>query len=79
MRWSALDLDEATVSVVAAPIEVHGRPVWTDGKTARSRRTIPLDADTCRTLRTHRALQAEERLAAGLAWEHNRARLPTAR
>ena len=27
----------------AQAVEVHGRPVWTEGKNARSRRTIPID------------------------------------
>ena len=71
LRWSEVDFEQGSVSVVAALIEVHGRPVWTEGKNARSRRTIPLDLDTCRSLRVHRAFQAEERLAAGPDWEDN--------
>jgi integrase len=43
--------------------------VWTDGKNARSRRVIPLDEETLRALGWRRKEQAEERLAAGPAWE----------
>ena len=43
----------------------------TDAKNERSRRVIPLDADTTAALVRHRRLQAEERLAAGRAWEDN--------
>ena len=55
-----------------ALIEVHGRPEWTDGKNARSRRRIPIDPSMTSSLKAHRKFQAEERLAAGRHWvEHD--------
>ena len=43
LRWSAVDLKRGTVRIERALVEVHGRPEWSDGKNARSRRTIPID------------------------------------
>ncbi len=50
---------------------MHGLPTWTDGKNARSRRTIPIDPTTAQHLGAHRRRQAEERLAAGRTWVDN--------
>lgn len=44
---------------------------YSEPKTARSRRSVALDADTVRTLREHHARQAAERLAAGREWIEN--------
>ncbi len=52
-------------------VEVHGRPEWSDGKNARSRRTIAIDESTVRSLAAHRKFQAEERLLAGAGWVDN--------
>jgi integrase len=71
LRWSDLDLRKGTIRVQRALIEVHGRPEWSDGKNARSRRTIPIDASMAKALATHRRFQAEERLAAGVRWVDN--------
>lgn len=68
LPWSAVNLKAGTVRIEQALVEVHGRPEWTEGKNARSRRTIPIDADIAKELATHRKFQAEERLAAGPAW-----------
>jgi integrase len=43
--------------------------VWRDPKRRTSKRTISLDAGTVAALRTHRARQATERLAAGPLWQ----------
>ena len=68
LPWSAVNLKAGTVRIEQALVEVHGRPEWTEGKNARSRRPIPIDPDIARELATHRKFQAEERLAAGPAW-----------
>jgi integrase len=68
LRWSAVDLKKHTVRIERALVEVHGRPEWSDGKNARSRRTISIDPSTMSALAAHRKLQAEERLAAGADW-----------
>jgi len=71
LRWSCVNLRTGTVRIERALVEVHGRPEWTDGKNARSRRTIPIDPDMVGELKAHRRFQAEERLAAGSAWSDN--------
>lgn len=68
LTWPVVDLRKGTVRIEQALIEVHGRPEWTDGKNARSRRTIPIDKSMVAALKAHRRFQAEERLAAGPDW-----------
>jgi integrase len=68
LTWADLDLDAGTVSIDKALVEVKGGLVQTPGKTKRSRRTVPVDADTARMLSAHRAAQNAERLALGAAW-----------
>lgn len=69
LTWSAVDLRKRTVRIERALIEVHGRPEWTDGKNARSRRTIPIDPTMVKALSAHHRFQTEERLAAGRRWD----------
>lgn len=69
LTWDALDLDAGTLTVrqgrtSSAGVEHVGAP-----KSARSRRTLPLDAGTVAALRAVKARQAAERLAAGPAYE----------
>ncbi len=69
LQWSTVNLKAGTLRIEQALVEVHGRPEWTEGKNARSRRTIPIDPDMAKALGAHRKFQAEERLAAGSAWQ----------
>ncbi|MEY2959147.1 MAG: hypothetical protein RLZZ01_1715 [Actinomycetota bacterium] len=69
LTWSAVDVHKGTVRIEQALIEVHGRPEWSEGKNARSRRTIPIDKSAVAALRVHRRFQAEERLLAGPDWQ----------
>jgi integrase len=69
LSWSAVDLRKGTVRIEQALIEVHGRPEWSDGKNARSRRTIPIDKSIVAALKAHRRFQVEERLVAGPDWQ----------
>ena len=71
LKWGNVDLKVGTVRIERALTEVRGRPTWTDGKNARSRRTIPIDPTTAQHLGAHRRRQAEERLAAGSTWVDN--------
>lgn len=68
LKWDDIDAEAHTVRIDEALIEVEGRPVWTDGKNERSRRTFGIDADTAEHLAAHRRLQLEERLLAGPEW-----------
>jgi integrase len=67
LRWSAVDLDAAEVTFGGSTAVIRGQRVEGTTKGGRSR-TISLDRDTVAVLREHRRQQAEERLAAGSAW-----------
>lgn len=56
VRWTDIDLDGATLTVVS-------------GKTDTARRTIDVPASTIAALRAHRKAQAERRLLCGQAWQ----------
>ena len=64
----ALDLDVGRLVVRQALVEVKGELVTSEPKTARSRRTVDLDAGTVAALRAHRAEQHRIRLLAGPGW-----------
>lgn len=68
LTWSSVDLAKGNVFIKKALVEVHGRPEWTEGKSARSRRKIPIDTSVVAVLKAHRRFQAEERLVAGTDW-----------
>ena len=69
LTWSAVELRKGKVRIEKALIEVRGRPEWSEGKNARSRRTIPVDKSVVTALKAHRRFQAEERLVAGADWQ----------
>jgi integrase len=71
LSWSSVDLKQGAVRIDRGLIEVHGRPVWSDGKNVRSRRTFSIDPSRSKALAAHRRFQAEERLAAGTNWVDN--------
>jgi integrase len=71
LSWDDVDLDKARVSVHRTLIQVSDYRAgdtgvaWGTPKTARGRRAISLDPETVAVLRSHRARQLEQRLAAG--------------
>jgi integrase len=67
LRWSAVDLAAAEVTIGGSTAVVRGQRVEGTTKGGRSR-TVSLDRGTVTVLREHRRQQAEERLAAGSAW-----------
>ena len=70
LRWCDVDFDASTVAVRQTVQRLKGRGlVFGEPKTALSRRTIQLPAVTAHALRSHRARQLPERLAAGPAWQ----------
>jgi integrase len=74
LSWSTVDVKQGTVRIERGLIEVHGRPTWSEGKSARSRRTFSVDPSMIKALAAHRRFQAEERLAAGNRWVDNNPR-----
>lgn len=70
LKWSDLDLDAGRLTIRRQLQRPTGQGlVFSEPKTATSRRTIPLASAVVGSLRTHRVRQIEERLAAGPLWE----------
>jgi integrase len=70
LRWSDIDMDGGTVHVQRSLGWVSGQWLFTEGKTAKSRRTVVLPRIAVAALKKHRAVQAVERLVLGEAWAH---------
>ena len=64
LPWSAVDLDAGLLRVTATVGRIDGALVVSTPKTAKSRRTVPLDPAVVAMLRKHRVEQKAERLAA---------------
>lgn len=69
LKWDDVDLDGGTLRIVRTRVIVDNRPVESLPKTAAGRRPIPVDPKLTALLRRHRAVQAQERLAAGEAYD----------
>ena len=70
LRWEDIEpIEDGELHVVHAHVVVDYRVIESEPKTDKSKRTIGLDPATVAALRSHRARQAQERLAAGSAWQ----------
>jgi integrase len=78
LRWDRLDWSAATVTVTHSVKRIKNHDpqsarrtqlVVSELKTRKSRRTLYLTAELIEILRRHRARQAEDRIAAGEAWQ----------
>lgn len=70
LGWSDLDLDDGKLTVRRTLISIGYTPSFSEPKTDKSRRTIPLDPATVKALKEHRKRHLTERLAAGEAWQN---------
>jgi integrase len=68
LRWADVDLDGGRITVRQSITAVGGTPVVGDVKSARSRRSVDLDAGTVTAMRAHRKDQAAERLLVGAGY-----------
>ena len=67
LRWKAVDLDMATVSVVQIMHHLRdGRTIFQEPKTAKGRRLVSLPPSAVLALRAHRERQEAERASLGL-------------
>jgi len=72
LRWSDVDFENCTVSIRRALVwRKGGGYIFTEPKTARSRRQIPLSASVVVELRKHKRKQAEDRLRLGEHYENH--------
>ena len=65
LRWSDIDFDAKTLSIVNNRCDAGGTVTETDPKTLTSRRTLPLPDRLVTMLKSAKARQARERLALG--------------
>jgi integrase len=68
LRWADLDLDRGVLSVRRTIASVDGEMVEMEPKTAKSRRSVALDAATVKALRAHRKRQDAEHELVGDGW-----------
>ena len=68
LRWSDVDLETGSLRVSRTLSRVAGGLVFTEPKSTRSRRTIPLPDPLVTELRAHQVRQAAERLTADSDW-----------
>lgn len=65
LRWEDVDLDAGTLQVRQALVEVGGKRVMSEPKTAAGRRRVEIPPLAVDALRRHKAAQAERRLLLG--------------
>jgi integrase len=68
LKWPDVDLASGRVSVQRSRVMAGGRVLEHPPKTDHAHRSVPLDPVTVAALRSWKARQASERLAAGSAW-----------
>ena len=69
LKWDDVDFEAGTVTVQRTLVTRFGKEwYFSEPKTARSRRTIPLPKGTVVSLRKHKIRQFEERLVMGALW-----------
>jgi len=75
LSWdrSVLNLDEGWLKVRRTVSRVDGELLFSEPKTTRSRRTVPLSAPVVAMLRRHKKAQTAEKLRAGDQWQNSAA------
>jgi integrase len=69
LRWSDVDLESGVLHVRRGLVGVVARvPTFSQPKTGRSRRRVPLSAESVAVLKAHRVRQLAERVRLGEAW-----------
>ena len=71
LHWADVDLDRCQLAVTGTLQRLNGRLVIAEPKTARSRRSVTLEAHAVEALRRHCAVQLTVRHAAGEAWHES--------
>lgn len=67
--WGDVDFDKRTIEVRRTLVRVQGKPILTDPKSAKARRTLPLPAMVASGMNDQRAFQQAARLLAGSRWQ----------
>lgn len=72
LRWSAVDLETGTVSILRGRVAVGASTVVDDPKSRRSRRDLPIPDDLAEALRALKVQAKRETLAVGGTWSEER-------
>jgi integrase len=68
LRWQDVDLVKGAIRITRTAEQVGNTVVWSEPKTAKSRRLIPLPAEAIPVLKAHKAAQAELKMRQRLVW-----------
>jgi len=69
LRWIDVDFDASQLAVRQTYTNAGAATMFGEPKTSRSKRTVALDVETARAMRSWRTKQLEERLLWADAWE----------
>jgi len=69
LRWTDVDLAGAALRINQTRVTAEGKAIDSSPKTEAGRRSVPLDGALVSILRSYKARQAAEKLAAGTAYE----------
>ena len=78
LRWKDIDLSTGNMSVRVQMQKINKVATFVPLKTRASRRILPLDSETVRLFRAHKAEQSARRLKCGAKWEDNDLVFPNA-
>jgi integrase len=69
LQWDTINLEQSSLQVRSSLYHTGHEFIFTEPKTAKSRRRVHLPQIAVEALRKHRVLLLEERLALGAAWQ----------
>lgn len=69
LRWKDTDLEAGRLAIRRTLVLVGGQPTVLDPKTRKSRRNVPIPAETVVALKAHRTAQKRERVALGPGYQ----------
>lgn len=78
LKWADIDLEAGALMVRRQLQWLNGQAVFSEPKSAKSRRRVVLPSIAVNALKKHRARQLEERLKLGGAWQENDLVFPSA-
>lgn len=71
LKWRDIDLKKGVITVRRSLIRTRQGLIFSEPKTEKSRRTIPIPKEVVAELKAHKARQAQERLLLGQAYQDN--------
>lgn len=69
LKWADIDFGKSRLMIRRSLVLAKSVATWSEPKTPRSRRSVPLTQELIAALKAHKAAQAQERLKAGPAYD----------